>query len=215
MTEEERELEEKIKQYKYELEENEKKMETLYNDTHKTKKRKTLIMKANKTLGVLGMVWIIIVTLFLVFLVWLALSNYIGALKQFDPVKTIEDRYDINLKQISRESEKKLIIYKVKPSSWKYRKIEFSIVMEGTTTLKTDIDDQFLKYIIENIKNKEILQGFEILEDYQEYNLLEYSIVYKGDSKESEKKISDLKRYILEYDKEINRIINLNYKISM
>ena len=89
MTEDEKELEERIKQYKYELEDNEEKMKTLYNDTHKTKKKKTLILKMNKTLGALGMLWIIIVVLFLVGLVWFAISNYIGALNNYNLVKTI------------------------------------------------------------------------------------------------------------------------------
>ena len=178
MTEDEKELEERIKQYKYELEDNEEKMKTLYNDTHKTKKKKTLILKMNKTLGALGMLWIIIVVLFLVGLVWFAISNYIGALNNYNLVKTIEDRYDIKLQQISREAEKKLIIYKVKPEKLKFRKVEFSIVMEGTNALSTDIDDQFLKYIIENIKEKELLNGFEIIENYDENGLLEYYIKY-------------------------------------
>lgn len=215
MTEDEKELEERIKQYKYELEDNEEKMKTLYNDTHKTKKKKTLILKMNKTLGALGMLWIIIVVLFLVGLVWFAISNYIGALNNYNLVKTIEDRYDIKLQQISREAEKKLIIYKVKPEKLKFRKVEFSIVMEGTNALSTDIDDQFLKYIIENIKEKELLNGFEIIENYDENGLLEYELKYTANEENASQAVENLQNYVLKYDKTIDRIMDVKSKIHI
>lgn len=215
MTEDEKELEERIKQYKYELEDNEEKMKTLYNDTHKTKKKKTLILKMNKTLGALGMLWIIIVVLFLVGLLWFAISNYIGALNNYNLVKTIEDRYDIKLQQISREAEKKLIIYKVKPEKLKFRKVEFSIVMEGTNALSTDIDDQFLKYIIENIKEKELLNGFEIIENYDENGLLEYELKYTANEENASQAVENLQNYVLKYDKTIDRIMDVKSKIHI
>lgn len=215
MTEDEKELEERIKQYKYELEDNEEKMKTLYNDTHKTKKKKTLILKMNKTLGALGMLWIIIVVLFLVGLVWFAISNYIGALNNYNLVKTIEDRYDIKLQQISREAEKKLIIYKVRPEKLKFRKVEFSIVMEGTNALSTDIDDQFLKYIIENIKEKELLNGFEIIENYDENGLLEYELKYTANEENASQAVENLQNYVLKYDKTIDRIMDVKSKIHI
>ena len=215
MTEDEKELEERIKQYKYELEDNEEKMKTLYNDTHKTKKKKTLILKMNKTLGALGMLWIIIVVLFLVGLVWFAISNYIGTLNNYNLVKTIEDRYDIKLQQISREAEKKLIIYKVKPEKLKFRKVEFSIVMEGTNALSTDIDDQFLKYIIENIKEKELLNGFEIIENYDENGLLEYELKYTANEENASQAVENLQNYVLKYDKTIDRIMDVKSKIHI
>ena len=51
MTEEEKELEERMKQYKYQQEENKKRLETLQRDMDKNVKKKSFIYKLSHTFG--------------------------------------------------------------------------------------------------------------------------------------------------------------------
>ena len=216
MTEEEKELNEKMKQFQYEQEERKKKMETLENDVKKKGNKKTFIFKMNRTIGRIVIVWASIGFIVIFGLLFLALANFMNALNSFDAVQHIEAKYNMSLKTISREAGDKIITYKVKPQKWKYRKIEFTIVRVGMEQNLDDFDDRYLKYIIENIKQKELLEGFEIKENYNEYNLLEYELIYnlQGDEEEANKKIEDLKNYLLKHDKNIEKIINLNEKIK-
>ncbi|MCI8272601.1 MAG: hypothetical protein HFJ55_00780 [Clostridia bacterium] len=219
MTDEEKELkelEEKTKQYKYEIEENKKKMETLYNDTHKTKKKKTITLKINRTLGVLMYVYIAVWILFLVGGVAFGITNYFKQLQAYDIVNKIEEIYDVNLKVISREAQPRYIKYKVKPTKLKFREIEFSIVAKGTTSPQTDIGDKYLKHIVERTKSKEnkkeILEGFKVQESYTEDGLLQYYLTYPEDGIDTGK-IEQLKNHILKYDKSISRIIPIEQRI--
>ncbi len=76
MTEEEKELEQKIKQYQYEEEENKKKLETLSRDMRKGRK-KTLIFRINKTIGSIIIGWFLFFcTLVGLALIW-SLLNYV------------------------------------------------------------------------------------------------------------------------------------------
>ena len=216
MTEEEKELNERMKQFQYEQEERKKQMETLENDIKGKGKKKTFIYKMNKTIGRIIIVWASIGFIVVFGLLFLALGFYMDGLNRFDAVQHIEDKYNMSLKTISRESEDKIITYKVKPQKWKYRKIEFSIVRVGMEQNLDDFDDRYLKYIVENMKQKELLEGFEIKENYNEYSLLEYELIYnsQGNEEEANKKIEDLKNYLLKHDKNIEKIINLDEKIK-
>ena len=214
MTDEEKELEQKMKQYQYEIEENKKKMETLQNDMHKGKK-KSFIFRINRTIGRIIFVWASIGFIVIGGLLIFALRNYIEGLKTFDAIEVIEDKYDMKLTTISREAENKIITYKVKSKKLKYRKIEFTVIREGRANNYDDFDTRYLKYIIEHIKDKSLLEGFQIYEEYDEYGLLQYRLVYKKKENESlenvNKKIQDLQNYILKYDKKVIKIIkNLN-----
>ena len=212
MTEEEKELEQKIKQYQYEEEETKKRLETLSKDMHKGRK-KTLIFRINKTIGRIIIGWFLIFCTLLGLALIGALLNYVEALQNYDPVRIIEDVYDINLKELSREVGYKEIIYKVKPTKWKYNKIEFTIYRKGGMT-NDDFGERYLKYITDNIDQKELLNGFEIQENEKESKLLDYKLVYKFEDNESSKiadqKIQDLKNYIFKKDKKAGRYINLN-----
>ena len=212
MTEEEKELEQKIKQYQYEEEETKKRLETLSKDMHKGRK-KTLIFRINKTIGRIIIGWFLIFCTLLGLALIGALLNYVEALQNYDPVRIIEDVYDINLKELSREVGYKEIIYKVKPTKWKYNKIEFTIYRKGGMT-NDDFGERYLKYIVDNIDQKELLNGFEIQEEEKETKLLDYKLIYKFEDDESSKiadqKIQDLKNYILKKDKKAGRYINLN-----
>ena len=212
MTEDEKELEQKIKQYQYEEEENKKRLETLSRDMHKGRK-KTLIFRINKTVGRIIIGWFLLFcTLLGLALIW-SILNYVQQLQNFDPVRIIEDVYDINLKELSREVGYKEIIYKVKPTKWKYNKIEFTIYRKGGMT-NDDFGERYLKYIVDNIDQKELLNGFEIQENEKESKLLDYKLVYKFEDNESSKiadqKIQDLKNYIFKKDKKAGRYININ-----
>lgn len=217
MTEEEKELNERMKQFQYEQEERKKQMETLENDIKGKCKKKTFIYKMNKTIGRIIIVWASIGFIVVFGLLFLALGFYMDGLNSFDAVQHIEDKYNMSLKTISREAGDKIITYKVKPQKWKYRKIEFTIVRVGMQQNLDDFDDKYLKYIVENMKQKELLEGFEIKENYNEYSLLEYELIYnsQGNEEEANKKIEDLKNYLLKHDKNIEKIINLNEKIKM
>lgn len=212
MTEEEKELEQKIKQYQYEEEETKKRLETLSKDMHKGRK-KTLIFRINKTIGRIIIGWFLIFCTLLGLALIGALLNYVEALQNYDPVRIIEDVYDINLKELSREVGYKEIIYKVKPTKWKYNKIEFTIYRKGGMT-NDDFGERYLKYIVDNIEQKELLSGFEIQENEKEDKLLNYKLVYKFEDDESSKvadqKIQDLKNYVFKKDKKAGRYINLN-----
>ena len=212
MTEEEKELEQKIKQYQYEEEETKKRLETLSKDMHKGRK-KTLIFRINKTIGRIIIGWFLIFCTLLGLALIGALLNYVEALQNYDPVRIIEDVYDINLKELSREVGYKEIIYKVKPTKWKYNKIEFTIYRKGGMT-NDDFGERYLKYIVDNIDQKELLSGFEIQENEKESKLLDYKLVYKFEDNESSKiadqKIQDLKNYIFKKDKKAGRYIYLN-----
>lgn len=215
MTEDEKELEQKIKQYQYEEEENKKRLETLSRDMHKGRK-KTLIFRINKTIGRIIIGWFLIFCTLLGLALIRALLNYVEALQNYDPVRIIENVYDMNLKELSREVGDKEIIYKVKPTKWKYNKIEFTIYRKGGIT-NDDFGERYLKYIVDNIEQKELLNGFEIQETERETKLLDYKLVYKFEDNESSKiadqKIQDLKNYIFEKDKKAGRYINLNGSI--
>ena len=216
MTEEEKELNERTKQFQYEQEERKKKLETLENDIKGKGKKKTFIYKMNKTIGRIIIVWASLGFIIAFSLLFWALGNFIDKLNTFDAVKQIEIKYDLKFKTLSESSEDQILTYKVKPQKWKYRKIEFIIVRVGMVQNLDDFDDRYLKYIVENMKQKEILEGFDINENYNEYTLLEYELIYnsQGDEEEANKKIDDLKNYLLKYDKNITRIINLNEKIK-
>lgn len=215
MTEDEKELEQKIKQYQYEEEENRKKLETLSNDLNKHNKKKSFIYKANRTVGRIIFVWsglgFVIVALLLI---W-ALVNLINAFNAFDPVKYVENKYNINLETISRKAENKVLTYKVKPKEWKYRKVEFTIVREGRDHTYDDFDTNCLRYIVQNIEQTKLLDDFEFQENYNEKNLLTYKLLYKGNSEDSIQKIQDLKRYILNFDKDIDKIIKVDEFIQV
>lgn len=203
MTEDEKELEEKIKQYQYEIEENKKKMETLQQDLNKKKGKKSFIFKMNKTLGRIVFVWAGIGFVVVGFLLYMALTNYIRNLQTFDPVIQVEDRYGMNLKTISRNVDEGTLYYKVKPKKWKYRKVEFSIVREGRGATYDDFQERYLKYIIDNMEDKNLLDGFDIVENYQQYDMLEYKVVYTGqDINLARQKIDELVAYAKEIDKE-------------
>ena len=216
MTEEEKILKERTKQFQYEQEERKKKMETLENDVKKKGNKKSFIFKLNRTIGRIVIVWASIGFIVVFGLLFLALSNFMDKLNNFDAVQHIEDKYNMSLKTISREAEDKTITYNVKPQKWKYRKIKFTIVRVGMSQNLDDFDDRYLKYIVENIKQKELLEGFELKENYNEYTLLEYELIYnlQGDEEEANKRIDNLKNYLLKYDKNIEKIINLDEKIK-
>ena len=216
MTEEEKILKERTKQFQYEQEERKKKMETLENDVKKKGNKKSFIFKLNRTIGRIVIVWASIGFIVVFGLLFSALSNFMDKLNNFDAVQHIEDKYNISLKTISREAGDKIITYKVKPQKWKYRKIEFTIVRVGMSQNLDDFDDRYLKYIVENMKPKELLEGFEVKENYNEYTLLEYELVYnlQSDEEEANKRIDNLKNYLLKYDKNIEKIINLDEKIK-
>ncbi len=212
MTEDEKELEQKIKQYQYEQEENKKRLEILSRDMHKGKK-KTLTFRISKTIGRIIIGWFLIFCTLLGLALIVTLLNYVEGLQNFDPVRIIEDVYDMNLKELSRETGNKEIIYKVKPTKWKYNKIEFTIYRANHMT-QDDFGERYLKYIVDNIDQKELLSGFEVQENEKENKLLDYKLVYKFEDNENSKiadqKIQDLKNYILKKDKKANRYINLN-----
>ncbi len=216
MTEEEKELNERMKQFQYEQEERKKKMETLENDVKKKGNKKSFIFKMNRTIGRIVIIWASAGFIVVFGLLFFALSNFMGGLNSFDAVQHIEERYNMNLKTISREAGDKIITYRVKPLKWKYRKIEFIVVRVGRIQNLDDFDDRYLKYIVENMKQKELLKGFEIKENYNEYTLLEYELIYnlQGDEEGANKEIEDLKNYLLKYDKNIEKIINLDEKIK-
>lgn len=216
MTEEEKELNERMKQFQYEQEERKKKMETLENDIKGKGKKKTFIYRMNRTIGRIIIVWASIGFIVAFGLLFWALGNFIDKLNTFDAVKQIETRYNLKFKVLSETVEDKILTYRVKPKKWKYRKIEFTIVRVGMSQNLDDFDDNYLKYIIDNIKSKELLEGFEIKENYNEYTLLEYELIYnlQGDEEEANKRIDNLKNYLLKYDKNIEKIINLDEKIK-
>jgi len=216
MTDEEKELQEKMKQYQYELEENQKKMERLEKDMHKGNK-KSFIYKFNKTIGrivfCLSMTGVVIITGLFIF----ALTNYFKQLQNFDAVQAIEDRYDMNLKTLSREVGDKKIVYKVKPKKLKYKNIEFTVLRENFGNWD-DFDYQYLKYIIEGIEDKQLLEGFTIEEEYQENGLLKYRLVCYDyeDINQANQKIQNLKDYIYNYDKNAKNIIgNISQMITI
>ena len=213
MTEDEKELEEKMKQYKYEIEENKKKMETLQQDLKNKKGKKSFIFRMNRTIGRIVFIWAGIGFIVLGLLLYIALSNYIGGLQTFDPVIQVEERYNMNLKTISRNVDEGTLYYKVKPKKWKYRKIEFSIVREGRGVTYDDFQERYLKYIIDNIEDKSILNDFEIIENYQQYDILEYKVVYNNENTElANEKIQNLINYVKEIDTK-NIIYKLNQMI--
>lgn len=216
MTEEEKILKERTKQFQYEQEERKKKMETLENDVKKKGNKKSFIFKLNRTIGRIVIVWASIGFIVVFGLLFSALSNFMDKLNNFDAVQHIEDKYNMSLKTISRKAEDKTITYNVKPQKWKYRKIKFTIVRVGMSQNLDDFDDRYLKYIVENMKQKELLEGFEVKENYNEYTLLEYELVYnlQSDEEEANKRIDNLKNYLLKYDKNIEKIINLDEKIK-
>ena len=216
MTEEEKILNERTKQFQYEQEERKKKLEILENDIKGKGKKKTFIYKMNRTIGRIVIVWASIGFIVVFGLLFLALGNFMDKLNTFDAVKQIEMKYDLKFKTLSENVDNKILTYKVKPKKWKYRKIEFTIVRVGMEYNLDDFDDCYLKYIIENMKQKELLEGFEIKENYNEYNLLEYWLIYDVQTNEEEvnEKIKELKNYLLEYDKNIEKIINLDEKIK-
>ena len=216
MTEEEKELNERMKQFQYEQEERKKKMETLENDVKKKGNKKSFIFKMNRTIGRIVIIWASAGFIVVFGLLFFALSNFMGGLNSFDAVQHIEERYNMKIKTISREAGDKIITYRVKPLKWKYRKIEFIVVRVGRIQNLDDFDDRYLKYIVENMKQKELLKGFEIKENYNEYTLLEYELIYnlQGDEEGVNKEIEDLKNYLLKYDKNIEKIINLDEKIK-
>ena len=216
MTEEEKILNERTKQFQYEQEERKKKLEILENDIKGKGKKKTFIYKMNKTIGRIIIVWASIGFIIAFGLLFWALGNFLDKLNTFDAVKQIEMKYDLNFKTLSESSEDQILTYKVKPKKWKYRKIEFTIVRVGMEQNLDDFDDKYLKYIVENIKQKDLLEGFNINENYDEYGLLEYDLIYnvQDNEEDANKKIEDLKNYLLEYDKKITRIINLNEKVK-
>lgn len=220
MTEEEKELEQKIKQYEYEKQELEKKLEQLHNDTTKGKK-KSFIVKLGRIIATIIMGWSGLGFLLVGFLLIFAIQLNINGLKTFDGVIDIEEKYDIKLKAISREVEETNIIYKVKLSKWKYRKIRPTVVREGRKGTYDDIEDRCIKYIIENMEDKQLLDGFEIKESYNEYNLLEYNVIYKITSINSKEdaleKVQNLQNYIMNFDKKFNKkvIRNIDAKIKI
>lgn len=220
MTEEEKELEEKMRQHEYKKQELEKKLERLHNDTTKGKK-KSFIVKLGRIIAAIIMGWsglgFLIVGLLLIF----AIQLNINGLKSFDGVIDIEEKYNIKLKSISREVQEKNIIYKVKISKWKYRKIRPTVVRNGRVGTYDDIEDRCIKYIIENIKDKKMLEGFEILESYEEYDILEYNLVYKIQSEiekdEAIRKVQELQDYVMNFDKKFNSkvIRNIDERIKV
>lgn len=213
MTEEEKELLEKMKQHEYRKKELEKKLEKLHNDTAKGTK-KSFIVKLGRTITAIIMGWsglgFLIVGLLLIF----AIKLNIDGLKSFDGVIDIEEKYNIKLKSISREVQEKNIIYKVKLSKWKYRKIKPTVVRNGRICSYDDIEDRCIKYIIENIKDKKMLEGFEILETFEKYDILEYNLIYKIQSKEQKdeavQKVQELQNYVMNFDKKFNKKIIKN-----
>lgn len=212
MTEDEKELEQKIKQYQFEEQEIKKRLETLSKDMHKGKK-KTLIFRVNKFVGTIIIGWFcLFCTLLGLALIW-SLLNYVQQLQNYDPVRIVEDVYNMNLKELSREAGNKQIIYKVKPTKWKYNKIEFTIYRSGGSTFD-DFGERYLKYIVENIEEKELLSGFEIQEQEKENQLLEYKLIYRiekdSQTETANNKIQELKNYILKKDKKANKYIQLN-----
>lgn len=209
MTEDEKELEQKIKQYQYEQEEAEKKLKQLENDMHKGKK-KSFIFKINRTAGKIVFVWAGIGFIILGFLLIHALANLISALNTFDIVKEVESKYNIKLEVISREAGDKSIVYQVKPKKFKYRKIQFTILKEGMEYTDDDFPDKYLKYLTEKIKQKGLLQDFETQEKYDEKGLMEYKIIYSGNNDaDISNKIQELKNNYIKYDKKFEKIINL------
>lgn len=219
MTEDEKELENKIKQYQYEIEENKKRLETLHNDMDKKNKKKSFTYKFNKTIGRTILVWSSIGIVSLLILLILALKFLIDAFNSFDPVKEIEQRYDIDLKTISREAENKILTYKVQPTDWKYRNVEFTIIKVGRGDSYNDYGANCLKYIIENMKKRpksaELVNDFEVQETYNEYNLLEYKLIYKGPKENAAQRVQDLQNYILNFDKNLFNIIKENETIKV
>lgn len=216
MTDDEKELEEKMKQYQYEEEERKKKLEILENDIKGKKNKKSFIFKMNKTIGRVVLIWSSLGFIIVFGLLFFALSRFMGGLNNFDPVKYTENKYNINLKILSRDAEEKVLVYKVKPISWKYRKIECTVVREGMTNTFDDIDDKYLQYVIKKIETPTLLEGFEKREVYDEYGLLDYKLIYKSsneDNKNVNDKIENIKKHILDYDKNINKIVQLNEKI--
>ena len=218
MTEEEKELEQKLKQYEYEKKEIDKRIEQLYKDAHTKKKSK--IKKVNKTFEKILYIYMAIVVMGTIYAFIFAVKGYISTLNEaFNYIDVVEEKYDIHVQQLSRYAENKVITYKVKPTKWKYRKISFLIVRLGETKkILDDFDDRTLKYIIDKIEDKSIISGFEISEKYDENNLLDYSLVYKlseGESNESAmQKVQALKNYILSYDKNVTKIVKF-YKITV
>ncbi len=210
MNEEEKEFEEKTKQYQYEQMELQKRLRQLEQD-HIKGTKKSFIYKMNKFFGRIGTAYISIWIIGLILAVILALAFVLNGLKAFDPVIEIENKYDINLKQISRTAKNKVLTYKVKPTSGKYKKVGFLIIKKGREQAIDDFDDNCLKYIIENIVDKELLQNFEKEETTTEYGMLEYNLIYTGDD---EAKLQQLRDYILKYDWNISKIIDLNNKIK-
>lgn len=219
MTEEEKELKAKTKQYLYEKQKAEEVVQQLHDDMHKGKK-KSFILKLNRTIGGIIFAWsgfgFILIGLILIVVV----ANLINQFNSFDAVKNIEEMYNIKLKQISREVQDTTLIYKVKLSKCKYKKLQATIVKEGRKTPYDDIEDRCIKYIIENIDDKELLDGFEIKENYDEYDVLEYNVIYKisSDNKEEAlEKVKNLKNYVMNFDKKFNKkvIRNIDTKIKI
>lgn len=209
MTEEEKELENKIKQYQYEIEENKKRLEKIGKDMHKGNKKKTLIYKMNKALGKFWAVYITIWIIGLSLALIMSLGFVMNGLNSFDAVQIIEDKYDMDLKILSREAENKIITYHVKPKTIKYNNVEFLVIRVGRTKNLDDFGARYIKYIIEKMKDKELLADFDIIDNYNSYGLLEYNVIYNGEKESSSEKIQNLKDYILNYDKNINKFINI------
>lgn len=208
MTEEEKELEERTKQYQYELEENQKKMEEMQNDLnkkYKKGKKKSFAYKLSHTFGAFGFAYCALVVIFVINLIYIGLNFYIDRLNTFNPIKITEENYQMGFKQLSRQAGDKVITFKAKPKKWKYRKVEFTIVRKGGATFD-DFGDRYLKYIIEHLENKEVLKDFDVQEEYDENGLLKYNIKYTK-SENADAKIQELKNEILKYDKKAEKII--------
>ncbi len=134
MTDEEKELEEKTKQYKYQIEENEKNFEKVKRDATK-KGKKSFTYMFSKITGSIVWVWlgIVFIAAFLA-LLW-GLNNYVDKLNAYNPLKITKEKYDINIKMLSREAEDRKITFKVKTSDWEYKKLEFTIIKDGNTRI--------------------------------------------------------------------------------
>lgn len=220
MTEEEKELEAKTKQYLYEKQKAEKVLQQLHDDTHKGKK-KSFILKLNRTIGGIIFAWSGLGFILIGIILIAVVANLIRQFNSFDAVKNVEEMYNIDLKQISREVQDTTLIYKVRLSKCKYKKLQATIIKEGRRTPYDDIEDRCIKYIIENIDDKELLNGFEIEENYNEYDILEYNVIYKilsSDNKEEVlEKVQNLQNYIMNFDKKFNKkvIRNINEKVKI
>lgn len=216
-----KELEEKIKQYQYQEEENRKKLERLEKDFNKKseKKGKSFTFVIGRFLGSLVFVYIAILIIAGILALIFGIKNYLDALNDgFNPIMLVEERYGIKLKQINREAKKeqKTIIFKVRPTNWRYRNIEFTIKRIGGKVEPLTYDDfkeHYLKFMIENIEeeNKYLLDRFEIINKNNEEGLLDYKLVYnkkeEETDEEAENKVIALRNYIFEKDEDSKKIM--------